>query len=174
MNAASYQGKRMRPGSHAHRVLRLVGRHPGVSAYAIAEMLRIDMRRACNAASRLVASGLLCWTGNPKRRQYHPIELAPAGARTDLNQRRAPRPGLTADPAVRIAAQRLERPTGDAIVRAGVKVTICPSGSDSRFRFAAPPGWQGEITRDWLARRGLAAGAAGAAPAAGTALDDGA
>lgn len=35
-----------------------------------------------------------------------------------------------------------------------VTVTQCPSGTDARFRFDPPPGWVGEITRDWLARRG--------------------
>lgn len=35
-----------------------------------------------------------------------------------------------------------------------VPVTHCPSGTDARFRFDPPPGWVGEITRDWLARRG--------------------
>ncbi len=39
---------------------------------------------------------------------------------------------------------------GQEVVHKG-NVTICPSGIDQRFTFTPPPGWVGEITRDWMA-----------------------
>lgn len=39
---------------------------------------------------------------------------------------------------------------GQEVVHKG-KVTLCPSGIDQRFTFTPPPGWVGEITRDWMA-----------------------
>lgn len=50
---------------------------------------------------------------------------------------------------------------------APVPVTMCPSGSDARFTFIPPPGWVGEITRDWLARRA----SRGDAPTGGAAME---
>lgn len=34
-----------------------------------------------------------------------------------------------------------------------VKVTKAPTPKDSRFTFDPPPGWKGQITRDWMDRR---------------------
>lgn len=41
----------------------------------------------------------------------------------------------------------------DAIIPETVKVTVCPSGRDQRFTFTPPPGWVGQITRDWRERK---------------------
>jgi hypothetical protein len=35
----------------------------------------------------------------------------------------------------------------------GIKVTLCPAGKDQRYTFTPPPGWVGQITRDWRERR---------------------
>lgn len=43
---------------------------------------------------------------------------------------------------------------GQTVERNGVKVTPCPCGIDQRFTFTPPPGWVGEITRDWMAANG--------------------
>jgi hypothetical protein len=45
--------------------------------------------------------------------------------------------------------------SGDAV--RPVKITTCPAYRDARFEVDTPPGWVGEITRDWLARRGCSA-----------------
>jgi len=37
----------------------------------------------------------------------------------------------------------------DPIIPPTVKVTVCPAGVDHRFTFTPPPGWVGQITRDW-------------------------
>lgn len=34
-----------------------------------------------------------------------------------------------------------------------VKVTIAPQHKDSRYSFEPPPGWKGQITRDWMESR---------------------
>jgi hypothetical protein len=44
-------------------------------------------------------------------------------------------------------------PQGDPIITPATKVTVCPSGTDQRFTFSPPPGWVGQITRDWRERR---------------------
>lgn len=42
--------------------------------------------------------------------------------------------------------------TGDVIVPPGVKVTLCPSGRDTRYLVEGPV--LGEFTLDWIAKRG--------------------
>lgn len=152
MSSMNYRGKQMRSDSHAALVLAAIQRRPGLNTAALASVTGVPVRRVANACSRMVAAKMIVWTGEPRHRQYHPIELAPAGARSDLNARRKSDAPIHAPP-VSIKAQLLERPQGETIMRDGVKVTICPSGRDQRFTFVPPPGWVGEITRDWSERR---------------------
>lgn len=80
-----------------------------------------------------------------KTSRYYLTEHAPA----ERPQRPPPKQRLTS---VRDENKRLPL-DGEPIITERTKVTRAEPFVDRRFTFDPPPGWRGQITRDWQARR---------------------
>lgn len=122
----------------------------GLTYTQLSAALGIDRKRVSSACGRLVERKLAAYVADGRSSLYYAAEHAPAGAMTEIKPKArkvSPAPGIT------ISHARIKPPTGEVIVPAGVKVTICPSGQDQRFTFHPPKGWRGQITRDWMERK---------------------
>lgn len=85
--------------------------------------------------------------------------VAVGGAGKDMRTRRyyAPHHAQKVEP--RRAKQRTAPQKtpfdGEPRITSETKVTICPPFVDRRFEFNPPPGWKGEVTREWEKERSL-------------------
>ena len=125
-------------GTSAYKYLEAVHRKPGISTNEIAKQFDVTRDSVNKALHPLTSCGVVRMERkgrNAPGRWF--IGPAPVTQRAALT--------------IRAKAVTLD-PSAPAIVPAGVKVTVAPRPVD-RFAVSVPPGWSGQITRDWRERR---------------------
>lgn len=139
--------ERLMPGQGEQIVLAALtkaGRH-GLNTQKVANALRASCNRASTVLCQLMRAGQVqrrCPGGRAPAHWW----LAGQGPKV---QTVSTAPRTSSQPPARLSLPA----DAPAIVPQGLQVTVCPSGRDTRFTFTPPPGWRGQITHDWRARR---------------------
>lgn len=117
----------------------------GINALTASHVLGVSRDRATVLLGQLAKERKITrvWRHGKEMAIWYMPELAPRMAVIDAAPRKRDQP----------LSRLTLPPDAPAIVPPGVKVTQCPHGVDSRFTFTPPPGWRGQITKDWRERR---------------------
>ena len=122
----------------------------GATTVEIASALGVHENHAGGALNEMSKAGTVAWHAigdgicHNRRRWYLP-EFKPAAAPVLLGS------ALNRPRVIKARSTRLNRnqaPAGPAPAP-----IVCPAFKDTRFAFDPPPGWVGEITRDWQESR---------------------
>lgn len=124
--------------------------HRGMLTSEIARARNITVSSAGNILARLIAAGKCVSVFiDGKTKRYFVPQYAPAHVEPVAQQllQKAARPPTT----IRISPSRMD-PDAPPIITERTKITVAKA-PPGRFEFDPPPGWRGQITRDWRERR---------------------
>lgn len=158
--AAASQGPRMDPRDlYTDKILKACSAPCGRTSPEITKLSGAALGTLGAKLPKMVASGLLHRRGTARQYRYFTHlahaeawargETAPATTSSTPKPKHGPsislgnnRPGLDTLPA-----------GGTVTWPENVRVTVAPTYRDTRFTFDPPPGWRGELMREWEQRR---------------------
>ena len=116
----------------------------GAVIMELADMVQANVKNLAQRLNDLERAGMVGWRRDADQGKGHLRKRWYLAARLPKQIAVAPLRRLTS-----IRDANVTMPQGEPIITPATKVTVCPSGTDQRFTFSPPPGWVGQITRDW-------------------------